>query len=50
MKAIKVPSIVEDILACEKAEAGNTVKGHAHYEWENLQNLAENASKQIKWK
>lgn len=50
MKEIKAPSIVEDILACEKAEAGNAVKGCAHYEWENPPNFAENASKQIKWK
>lgn len=31
MKVVKVPLIVENILACEKA--ANTVKGHAHYEW-----------------
>lgn len=50
MKVIKVPSIVEDILACQKAEAGNMVNGCAHYEGVNPQNFTENASKQIKCK
>lgn len=27
-----------------------TVKGHMHYEWENLKNFAENTSKQLRWK
>lgn len=45
MKVIKVPLIVEDILACQKAKAGNVVKGRAHYEGVNPQNFTENASK-----
>jgi len=41
---------LEDTPACEKAEAVDTLKRHTYYEWENLQNFAEKASKHLRWK